>query len=345
MEKLTERIHICVVGLGHWGPNIVRSFEGHQAALVTCGVDASEERRKFIQTKLPNLNLYESLDQALNTETIDAVVIASPTQYHFQLGMRALDAGKHIFVEKPLTNNPDSSQELIEKAEQSGKTLMCGHIFLFNEGIREMKRIVKREELGKVLYMRSIRTNLGPIRSDINALWDLASHDISIFNYIYDSIPVEVSCSAHHLLGRQVEDIAQASLVYPENRIATFFVSWLDPQKKREITVVGDRKMLTFDDMNPRRPLKIFDKGVTVSKPSEYADSFHSFRMSIHEGNIFEPQVSTGEPLKNECHHFVDCILNQEQPVTDGSNGLEVVKVLEALSRSLHENGKPVSLW
>lgn len=158
-------------------------------------------------------------------------------------------------------------------------------------------------------------------------------------------MPLQVTCSAYHLLGRPVEDIAQGTLVYSNNRVAAFFVSWLDPQKKREITVVGDRKMLTFDDMRPERPIKIFDKGVTVSKPDEYTDTFNNFRMAIRDGECFEPEITTGEPLVNECSHFIDCILSGKRPLTDGQNGLNVVLVLEALTRSLHEDGRPVSLW
>ena len=176
-------------------------------------------------------------------------------------------------------------------------------------------------------------------------LWDLASHDVAIFNYIFDAMPIQVTCSAYHLLGRPVEDIAQGTLVYPNNRVAAFFVSWLDPQKKREITVVGDRKMLTFDDMRSERPIKIFDKGITVSKPHEYTDTFNNFRMAIREGECIEPELTTGEPLVNECGHFIDCILSGKRPLTDGQNGLNVVRVLEALTRSLHEDGRPVSLW
>ncbi len=336
---------VCVVGLGHWGPNIVRSIESHPQAKVVYGIEPSAERRALVKSKIPNLKVYEKFEECLNDDELDAVVIATPTDTHYQLGMQALNAGKHLMIEKPLAHNSNACLELVELAQQRQRILMTGHVFLFNQGVVEMKRIVDSGELGELLYMRSIRTNLGPIRSDVNALWDLASHDISIFNYIYGDTPREVSCSAFPILGRKVEDIAQASLIYPGNRIAAFFVSWLDPEKKREITAVGDKKMLTFNDMNPTRPITIFDKGVKVSSTQEYADTFQSFRMSIHEGNVTEPGVTTGEPLKAECNHFIDCIREGRQPITDGKNGLEVVSVLEALTRSLHENGKPISLW
>jgi predicted dehydrogenase len=258
--------------------------------------------------------------------------------------MQALEAGKHVMIEKPLALTSQEAEELCGEAKAKKKTLMTGHIFLYNHGIRACREMVARGDLGKLLYIHSIRTNLGPLRNDVNALWDLASHDISIFNYIFDAMPIRVTCSAYHLLGRPVEDIAQGSLFYPGDRVATFFVSWLDPQKKREVTIVGDRTMLTFDDMKPERPLKMYDKGVSVRQESDFTDSFHSFRLSIRDGLCTEPEVSTGAPLQNECVHFIDCVRSGARPFTDGIDGLKVVRVLEALSRSAMERGASVSV-
>lgn len=336
---------VCVVGLGHWGPNIVRAIEQHRCAKVVVAADLSPERRALVAEKIPGLPLEANFSDCLAKYDFDAVVVAVPTEMHFQVGMQALEAGKHVLMEKPLASNSQEALELCDEADRRKLVLMTGHIFLYNDGVRAMKEIVDRGELGNLFYMHSIRTNLGPIRSDVNALWDLASHDISIFNSIFGGMPKQVTCTGYYLLGRSVEDIAQGTLVYSKNRVAAFFVSWLDPQKKREITVVGDRKMLIFDDMVPDRPIKIFDKGVTVSKPPEYVDTFSSFRMSIREGQCIEPEVSTGAPLANECAHFIDCVRGGGRPKTDGPNGRDVVTVLEALSRSALEGGKPVSLW
>lgn len=340
-----KELKICVVGLGHWGPNLVRSIERHPRAKVVVAADPSAERRQIVSEKIPGLPLASSLTECLQKHDFDAVVLAVPTELHFQVGMQALEAGKHVFIEKPLAHNSEAAAALCEQAARRKLTLMTGHIFMYNGGINAMKELVDAGELGNLFYIHSVRTNLGPLRSDVNALWDLASHDVSIFNYIFDALPMQVTCSAYKLLGRAVEDIAQGTLLYPNNRVAAFFVSWLDPQKKREITVVGDRKMLTFDDMRPERPLKIYDKGVTVSKPHDYADTFNSFRMSIREGLAVEPEVTTGEPLVNECAHFVDSVLEGKTPKSDGQNGLEVVLILEALTRSLNEGGRPVNLW
>lgn len=342
--KASQEIRVCVLGLGHWGPNLVRAINRHPRAQVVVAADPSEERRALVSERIPGLPILSSLRECLEKHDFDAVFVAVPTQLHYQVGMQVLEAGKHLFLEKPLAGNGDEAKELCKEAARRKLCLMTGHIFLYNEGITGTKEYVKSGELGNLFYIHSIRTNLGPIRTDVNALWDLASHDIAIFNYIFDALPMQVSCSAFNLLGRPREDIAQGTLVYPNNRIASFFVSWLDPQKKREITVVGDRKMLVFDDMRPERPLRIFDKGISVSKPSEYSDTFNNFRMSIREGTCTEPEISTGEPLFTECCHFIDCIADASTPLTDGLFGSEVVAILEALTRSLHEGGRPVSM-
>ena len=340
-----SQVRVCVVGLGHWGPNLVRAIERHPRAKVVVAADASSARRAIVAERIPGIALEASLQDCLKKYEFDTVFVAVPTELHFQIGMQVLAAGKNLFLEKPLASNSQEALELCDEAASRNLQLMTGHIFLYNGGITAMKEFVDKGELGNLFYINALRTNLGPLRSDVNALWDLASHDVAIFNYIFGAMPLQVTCSAYHLLGRPVEDIAQGTLVYPNNRVAAFFVSWLDPQKKREITVVGDRKMLTLDDMRPERPIKIFDKGVTVSKPDEYTDTFNNFRMAIRDGECLEPEITTGEPLVNECSHFIDCILSGKRPLTDGQNGLNVVLVLEALTRSLHEDGRPVSLW
>jgi predicted dehydrogenase len=340
-----DATRVCVVGLGHWGPNIVRAIEQHPKAKVVVACDLSAERRQLVSERIPGLPIESTFSDCLAKYSFDAVVVAVPTELHFQLGMQALEAGKHVMIEKPLAANNQEGIELCEEAERRKLTLMTGHIFLYNEGIKACKEIVDRGDLGNLFYIHSLRTNLGPFRSDVNALWDLASHDIAIFNYIFGALPMQVTCSGYHLLGRTVEDISQGTLLYPNNRVAAFFVSWLDPQKKREVTIVGDRKMLTFDDMRPERPLKVYDKGVTLHRPAEYADTFNSFRMLVRDGQCIEPEVTTGAPLQNECIHFIDCVRTRTKPLTDGYNGLDVVRILEALSRSALEGGKPVSLW
>lgn len=345
-EKSDKNLKIAVVGLGHWGPNIVRSLDSNPNATVVAAVDLSSERLGKIKEAFPGIETFPTLDEAIKGIDFEAVVIATPTETHFNLGMIAVDAGKHILMEKPLTHDVTSSETLLKAAEDKGITIMTGHVFLYNNAVTRMKEVVDSGELGELLYVRSLRSNLGPVRSDVNALWDLASHDVSVFNYIFGSLPLRVSCTAFSPLGLRQQDLAQGSLEYPGNRSATFFVSWLDPQKRRELTVVGDRKMLVFDDMNPDDALKVYDKGVRFA-PTEtgYVDSFQSFRMSIHMGDEQSLNTATGQPLANECDHFVDCILNNKKPLSDGNNGLDVVRVLEALTVSLSRGGAPISLW
>lgn len=342
---MSAKVNIAVIGLGRWGPNIVRSLQADGRARVVLGVDPSEAQRELMAEHIPELQVTDNLDECLGNPDIHAVAIVTPTETHHQLGMQALTAGKHVLMEKPLAFTSAGAQELMDFAAEKERILMTGHVFLYNLGVRKMKELVDQGELGQLLYMRSVRSNLGPLRTDVNALWDLAAHDISIFNYIFDSKPLSVSCTAFSPLGLRQEDIAQGSLKYPGDRAATFFVSWLDPQKRREITVVGDQKMLLFDDMVPTKPLTLYDKGIKMEKRSPYSDSFHTFRMSIHQGQVTDLDTTTGEPLKEECRHFVDCVVNEQTPLSDAQNGLDVVRILEGLTKSYNSNGESISLW
>lgn len=338
------KLGIAIIGLGHWGPSILRSIISCEQVQVQGAVECSAERRDFIREKFPQLRLYSDFHQCLDDDTVQALVVATPTETHYQLGLQALEAGKHVLMEKPLAHDLQAAIKLNEIAAKKKLVLMTGHIFLYNQAVIEMKRLVEEGELGRLFYLRSIRSNLGPIRPDVNALWDLAAHDVSIFNYIFGVLPLRVTCTAFSLLGLKQQDIAQGTLEYPDNRVATFFVSWLDPQKQRTITAVGEKKMLTFDDMRPEQPLTIFDKGVRWKHPHPYSDNFGSFQMLIHQGEELKPKLSTGEPLKNECQHFIDCIINNRRPRTDGENGVQVVRVLEALSSSCGQHGALVNV-
>lgn len=341
--KADTKIRVAVIGLGHWGPNIVRTLIENINVCEVIGVEQSAERRALVNKNIPGLNIVDNFQTILDNSEVDAVVIATPTETHFRLASKALNAGKHVLVEKPLAHNSAAASELLDLAKQKGKILMTGHIFLYNQAIRKMKEIIKSGELGEVLYARSIRTNLGPIRTDVNSLWDLASHDLSIFDYLFDQEPRQVSCNLFSPLKQQQADIAVGSLEYNGNKAATFLVSWLDPIKTRQIIVVGDSKMLTFDDMQPIRPLSIFDKGVKLQHISGYSDTFHSYRLNINNGSKTEIDITTGEPLKNEINHFLDCIINGTIPDSDGKNGLRVVRLLEALDQSAQKHGAPVN--
>ncbi len=345
MNNSSSEVSVCVVGLGHWGPNLVRSFENHPAVKNVVAVEPSQSRVAVVKERLPHIKIYSDLKEALNDDNISCFAVATPTATHFKVGMEILSRGKHLLMEKPLAHNRESAEILVRTARENNCILMTGHVFLFNNGIIEMKRLIDEGSIGRVMYARSLRTNLGPIRKDVDALWDLATHDISIFNYIFDSTPAQVSCTKLAPLGLHQYDLAQATLIYPNNRSAMIFVSWLDPQKKREITVVGAEKMVVFDDMKPEAPLAIYEKGVTVEQERTYFDTFESFRLSIFEGNVTVPEVKTGQPLSNECCYFIDTVLGRKPLKCDGEEGKKVVEILEALDLSASQGGKLVSLW
>lgn len=339
-----DQLNVAIVGLGHWGPNYCRAFERIAGVKVAVGVEPSFERRAVVRQKLPHLVLEERVDSVFADPSIDALVIATPTETHFDLTLGALRARKHVLVEKPITLASHDADLLIAAARSSDRILMVGHIFLFNEGIRELRRIIERNDIGRLLYCRSVRTNLGPLRSDVSVLWDLAPHDLSIFNFLMGQLPTQVSCLGFSPLAGKHHDIVQGALSYSGSVSATFFVSWLDPKKRREVTIVGDRKMLTFDDMTPHQPVTVHDKGVARSDSPTYVDNFADYHLSVRDGDTEILPVRTGEPLLIQCQEFVQSIREKRQPQSDGGNGKDVVRILEALSRSLYLNGVPVEI-
>ena len=343
-NRSVARVRCAVVGLGHWGPNIARGFSEIPGAELVAVFDNNRKRLRELESRFPGIHIGEDFNEFAAAGRLDALAISTPSATHFDIARQALNHGLHLLVEKPLTINSSEAFELVALAQKKNLVLMVGHTFLFNAGIEAAKKYISENALGKILYLRSIRTNLGPIRQDVSALWDLASHDISIANYLFEAEPVEVSCRGFRLLGSSLEDVVQGSLSYADGRVATFVASWLDPQKNRQITIVGDKKMIVFDDMLPARPIRIFDKGATRSPDPSYADSFDSFRTSIFEGDIVEPAVSTGQPLAAECRHFIDAVRSGAVPRSDGGFGARVVEVLEALEQSLQSGGSSVSI-
>jgi predicted dehydrogenase len=329
-------IHVNCIGLGSWGPNLVRSLATSQRAQVGVICDLSSERLDLVRRNISSA-IRTSTDPHATAADPDAqaVVIATPTHTHYALARTALENGKHVLVEKPLAPTSRECEQLIELAKSQGVHLCVGHVFLFNHGIRHVKQLIDDDELGQVRYVFSSRTNLGPVRSDVNALWDLGAHDISIFNYWLRSDPLQVSAFGTSFLNPQVEDVVVANFVYPNNVMACVHASWLSPQKVREISVVGDRKMLVWNDMDLNEPVRIYDKSVKVESAQAYADSFASFRTQIRTGSVLIPVVPSGPPLDAECNHFLDCVEGKAAPLNDGQCGLRVVRALEAASQSM----------
>ena len=334
-------IRVAVIGAGQWGPNLIRNFHNHRTSEVVWVVDADAGRLDQVRARFPDVGLDTAADSVMADGRVDAVVIATPTSTHHTLVKRAFEAGKHVLVEKPITADSSQAEELCALAARMDRILLVGHVFVYNPGVQRVKQLLDAGDLGRVYYVTMVRTNLGPIRVDVNAAWDLASHDVSIANYWLGTAPATVSAVGGGWINPGVEDAVFATLRYPNAVLVNLHVSWLSPRKTREITLVGDRRMLTFDDMNLLEPVRIYDKQVTdkTVKPT-FVDSFASFRASVREGDITIPKISSGEPLKNECDHFLDCVRNRKRPLVGGPEAAAVVRALEAIDRSMRAGGQ-----
>ena len=334
-------IRVAVIGAGQWGPNLIRNFHNKQASEVVWIIDRDAARLDQVHARFPDVQAAEDPEQALRDPSVDAVVVATPTSTHYALAKEALERRKHVLVEKPLTTQVKKGLGLLELAARQRLILMVGHVFVYNPAIRKVKEYLDAGHLGKLYYVSMVRTNLGPIRLDVNAGWDLAAHDLSIVNYWLDAEPLSVSAIGGTWTNQGVEDAVFATLRYPQGVLVNLHASWLNPRKARDITVVGERRMLTFDDMNLNEPLRIYDKQVTdaCTRPT-YVDSFASFRASVRKGDITVPKVPLGEPLATQCAHFLECIVSGTQPFTGAPEGIAVVRALEAMQRSIRARGR-----
>jgi predicted dehydrogenase len=330
-------VRLGVIGAGHWGPNLIRAFLTSPRSQVVAIAERDARRREQVLERYEGVEGHAEGDELLARGDLDAVVIASPTATHYRFTKAALARGLHVLVEKPLAPSVAEATELAALAAEARRVLLVGHVFLFHEGIRTVKRLIDAGELGRVQYIQSVRTNLGPIRTDVSALWDLAAHDVSIFQYWLGGMPSRATGKGGTYVNRGIEDVIFATLEYPNGVLASLHATWLSPRKLRQITVVGDRKMLVFDDMDLEEPIRVYDKGVLPADPEAGAivDSFAGFRSSIHEGEILVPGVARSEPLRAECEHFLACVLDGATPLSGPAESVAVVSVLEAVERSL----------
>jgi len=334
-------IRVAVLGAGEWGPNLIRNFHNKQTSEVVWIIDRDAARLDEVHARFPDVQVGEDADQALCDSSVHAVVVATPTSTHYFLAKEVLERRKHVLVEKPLTTNVKQGLQLLELATSQRLVLMVGHVFLYNLGIRKVKEYLDAGHLGKVYYVSMVRTNLGPIRLDVNAAWDLAAHDVSIANYWFDAEPLSVSAIGEAWINQGIEDAVFATLRYPQGLLVNLHASWLNPCKARNITVVGERRMLTFDDMNVNEPLRIYDRQVTDERTrATYVDSFTSFRASVPKVHITVPKMPLGEPVATQCAHFVECIATGKQPLSGGREGIAVVRALEAMQRSIRAGGR-----
>jgi len=327
------------VGLGYWGPNLARNFDRLPGAELAYCCDLEEENRARAAQQFPRAAVTGDLDVLLGDDDLDAIVVASSVPTHYELGMRVLRAGKHAMIEKPMALKAAQAEELVRTADEKGRLLMVGHLLEYHPAVRKVKELLQTGELGTTYYVYANRLNLGKVRADENALWSLGPHDISVINYLTGEEPEEVSAQGQCFLQRGVEDVVFGYIKFPSGMVGHLHVSWLDPHKTRKITVVGAEKMVVFDDMEGDRKVTVYDKGAYKVKYESYGEY-----VTLRFGDIHIPRISNEEPLKLECQHFIDCIVEGRQPLSDGRDGLNVVRVLEAMERSLREAGRPVKI-
>ena len=332
---------IAVVGCGYWGMNYVRIFNEMTDARVVAVCDQRSDRLREVARRFPGSYLTTQVNDVISQPGVDAVVVCTEATTHYNVTRDLLLAGKHALVEKPLTTTSADAEKLIALAESNSAILMVGHTFVFNAGVQKVKEYVQKGD-GRVYYLYARRTNLGPIRRDVNAVWDLAPHDIAIFNYLLDSSPEWVSAVSGKVLRNSRDDVGFISLGYPGKILAHVHVSWADPDKAREVVVVKSDRRIVFNDLNGLEQVRVFEKGVSLmeQEPLNYGE----FRFQIRDGDIISPRIEAVESLKHQCCHFLECVRTGKRPVSGGVEGWEVVRVLEAVNRSIECKGLQVEV-
>lgn len=333
-------IDLGIIGIGGWGKNLLRTFSGLPGARVKIACDLVPDRLEAGRERFPATEFSEDYHRILNDPGIRAVVVATPGAKHFELARECLKAGQDVFIEKPMTLTARDSEELVELAEREKLIIMVGHLLLYHPAVVKLKSEVEAGTVGELHYLYSQRLNLGKIRRSENALWTFAPHDISVALYLMGEEPIRVSAWGESYIQEGVVDVAFARIGFAGGKMAHIHVSWLDPHKVRRITLVGSRKMIVFDDMDSAEPVKIYDKGVPENL--EY-DTYGEY-LRLRYGDIQIPWVKSGEPLQAECAHFIDSVRERKAPLTDGVNGLTVVKVLESAQRSMDSGGVEIKL-
>ena len=338
---MTKQIKVGVVGCGYWGPNLIRNFRSLPDCHLKMMCDTNQQRLTHLKSLYPEVEVETDYDHMLNGVGLDAVVIATAVRSHYPLAKASLLAGKHTFIEKPMASSSHECEELIEIARKKGLVLMIGHTFLYSPAVRKIKEIVDSGDIGEIRYIYARRLNLGLFQKDINVAWDLAPHDIAIVLSIIGEQPVTVNCQGSAHITPGIEDVTTMCLSFQKQRTAIIQSSWLDPRKVREMTIVGSKRMIVYDDVAPLEKIRIFD--ARVECPPHY-DTFAEFQYAYHYGDVYSPYLKQEEPLKTECQHFLDCIKFGRTPLTSGQQGLELVRILEASSESLKKGGAPVLL-
>ncbi len=334
-------INVAVIGYGYWGPNLLRNFADCPRASVVAVSDFRERRLEAVSRRYPAVSTSTDAKQVINDAGVDAVAIATPVESHYELALEALRAGKHVLVEKPMTQSAEQARKLLQEAEKSGTVLMVDHTFVYTGAVRKIRELVDAGELGEIYYYDSSRINLGLFQHDVDVVWDLAVHDFAILDYIFDEHPVAVAAHGiSHVQGRP-ENLAYVTVFFASGAVAHINVNWLAPVKLRRTLIGGSNKMIVYDDLEPDEKIKIYDKGITTS-----ADPGDIYRMRIgyRVGDVWSPQLDRTEALKREVDHFIDCIENGTPIKTGGEMGLRVVEMLEAATTSMRDGGRRVEI-
>jgi predicted dehydrogenase len=334
-------IGIGVIGYGYWGPNLVRNFMEAAGSTVVSVSDLREERLARAQSRYPSIKITKNPRDLFLDPSIGAIAIATPVSSHFELAREALKAGKHVLVEKPLASNSEHALRLIEEAAKRKLVLMVDHTFVYTGAVRKIREMVTTGALGDIYYYDSVRVNLGLFQHDVNVIWDLAVHDLSIMDYILSTKPVAVSATGISHISGQPENVAYITLFFANNQIAHIHVNWLAPVKVRRTLIGGSEKMIVYDDLEPSEKIKVYDKGVTLAPRRE---EVYELLVSYRSGDMWAPKLDQTEGLKTEANHFIDCIENNYCPETDGAAGLRIVRLLEAAEKSVAARGRLVEL-
>ncbi|HWN08381.1 MAG TPA: Gfo/Idh/MocA family oxidoreductase [Pyrinomonadaceae bacterium] len=334
-------IKVGVIGYGYWGPNLVRNFMEAQGSTVVAVCDQRSERLVQLQTRYPTIKTTNNGAALFEDTEIDAIVIATPVSSHFELAMAALKADKHVLVEKPLAANSEQATELVKEAARRKKVLMVDHTFVYTSAVRKIRELITANALGDIYYYDAVRVNLGLFQHDVNVIWDLAIHDLSIMDYVLPSKAIAVSATGISNVPGQPENVAYITLFFEAPQIAHVHVNWLTPVKVRHTLIGGSEKMILYDDLEPSEKVKIYDKGITVSQSPE---AVYEMLVSYRSGDMWAPRLDTTEALHTEALHFIDCIENNKRPETDGQAGLRLVRIVEAAEKSLRARGQMVEI-
>ena len=336
-------IRVAVVGAGYWGPNLIRNFTTCPATDLVAVCDLDQARLDKVLSPYPSVEGTTGFDALIARDDIDAIAIATPVDTHAPLGVAALEAGKHVLIEKPLASSIEDAEKLVATAKANDRILMVDHIFVYSEPVRKMKEVIDGGEMGDIYFIDSIRINLGLIQRDINVVWDLAPHDLSIMDYLVDRDPKRISvfgtCHAHSDAG--IEDVAYINVDLGDNLLASFHVNWLSPVKVRHFIVGGSKKSIVYNDLDPAEKIKVYDCGVTVKQDVE---SRRNVLFDYRTGDVWSPHIRPAEALQTMVSHFADCVKNKKTPITDGESGLRVVKLLATAQTSIKAQGAWITL-